>query len=465
MDPFSPDPKLRIPLTRVGGDSKYDVIVCGGGPSGCAAALAAARSGLRCLIVECTGQLGGMGTSGLVAHWLGGRTSDCSKWVVGGLFKELSEEAAAAGIALIPVNTGEKYTPHGWLLGLRHGIPFNPHAMAAFLDRKMQAAGVETLFMSRVIGVDRAGSRLGGIVVAMKEGLCVIAASAFIDATGDADLAFFAGCEVVKGREEDSLMTPATLMMHVDNVDQDVLAQYIVDHGTPRFYKEIEALRKTGEWDFPYDIFISVQLEEKGVMMINTSRLCGIDGCDTRSLSEGLVRGRAESMRLFEIMKRRFPGFAQARIKAIAPLLGVRETRRIKAWETLRVDDLASGRKYPSTIGLSSYGWDLPDPKRPSHQPMGERQQPKLPFTPIPFGIMVPQGVDNLICPGRAVGVEREVLGPLRVMAPCMAMGEAAGVAAAQVVRAATGFKSVDIETLRGELRRRGAIVDEAGMA
>jgi len=70
-----------------------------------------------------------------------------------------------------------------------------------------------------------------------------------------------------------------------------------------------------------------------------------------------------------------------------------------------------------------------------------------------------------LICPGRAVGVEREVLGPLRVMAPCMAMGEAAGVAAAQVVRAATGFKSVDIETLRGELRRRGAIVDEAGMA
>jgi glycine/D-amino acid oxidase-like deaminating enzyme len=464
MTCFNSD-QLRVPLTRIGGDARYDVIVCGGGPSGCAAALAAARSGLRCLVIECAGQLGGMGTSGLVSHWLGGRTSDGSKWVVGGIFKELSVEAAAGGIALLPVNSGEKYPPQGWVSGLQHGIPFNPYAMAAFLDRKMQVAGVTTLFMSRAVGVEMSGSRLTGVVVAMKEGLTVIEASAFVDATGDADLAFFAGCEVVKGREEDSLMTPATLMMHVDNVDQDFLARYIRDNDTPRFRKEIETLRQTGEWDFPYDIFISVQLEEKGVMMINTSRLCGVDGCDTRSLSEGLARGRAESLRLFAVMKRHFPGFAQARIKSLAPLMGVRETRRIKALEILRVDDLANGRKYSSTIGLSSYGWDLPDPKRPSHQPLTERQQPKSPFTPIPFGIMVPQGVDNLICPGRAVGVERDVLGPLRVMAPCMAMGEAAGVAALHVVQGGGSFKTVDIEAVRGELRRRGAIIEENGIA
>jgi hypothetical protein len=95
---------------------------------------------------------------------------------------------------------------------------------------------------------------------------------------------------------------------------------------------------------------------------------------------------------------------------------------------------------------------------------MEQRQQAKSPFTAIPFGIMVPQGVDNLICPGRAVGVERDVLGPLRVMAPCMAMGEAAGVAASQVVQGGS-FTAVDIEKLRGELKRRGAIVEENGMA
>ncbi len=453
-----------MPVRQVETLGEYDVIVCGGGPSGCAAALAAARSGLRCLVVECTGQLGGMGTSGLVSHWLGGRTADCSKWVVGGIFKEFSVEAAAGGIALIPVNTGEKYPAHGWFPALLHGIPFNPYAMAAFLDRKMQTAGVETLFMSRAIGVELAGPRLTGVAVAMKEGLAVIEAPVFIDATGDADLAFFAGCEVVKGREEDSLMTPATLMMHVDNVDQAALAGYILNNDTPRFRKEIEALRKVGEWDFPYDIFISVQIEEKGVLMINTSRLCGVDGCDTRSLSEGLVRGRAESLRLFEVMKRHFPGFARARIKALAPVMGVRETRRIKALDSLRVDDLLNGRNCSAPIGFSSYGWDLPDPKRPSVQPMEQRQQAKSPFTAIPFGIMVPQGVDNLICPGRAVGVERDVLGPLRVVAPCMAMGEAAGVAASQVVQGGS-FTAVDIEKLRGELKRRGAIVEENGMA
>lgn len=456
----------RLPLRRLGGDQKYDVVVCGGGPSGCAAALAAARSGLRCLVVECMGQLGGMGTSGLVSHWLGGRSEDCSKWVVGGVFKELSQEAAAAGFALIPTRIpGEKYQPHGWFLGLQHGIPFDPDQMAAFLDRKLRMAGVETLFMSRVVGVERECSRLKGVVVASKEGLSLVEAAFFVDASGDADLAHFADCETVKGREEDSLMTPATLMMHVDNVDQDTLAKYIGDNDTPRFRKEIEALRAAGEWDFPYDIFISVQLAEKGVMMINTSRLCGVDGCDTRSVTEGLTRGRAESLKLLELMRRRFPGFANARLKALAPLLGVRETRRIKAITTLTVEELAGGGNCASAIGFSSYGWDLPDPKRPSHQPLTDKGQPKSSFTPIPYGIMAPRGVDNLLCPGRAVGVERDVLGPLRVMAPCMAMGEAAGVAASLASRGDGSFVSVDIEALRLELRRRGAIVDEEALA
>lgn len=446
-------------------DGTYAVVVCGGGPAGCAAALAAARSGLKTLLIECTGQLGGMGTSGLVSHWLGGRTNDGSRWVVGGIFKELSIEAATAGIALIPAASANPYPPHGWLSGLLHGIPFNPYTMTAFLDRKMQVAGVDTLFMSRVVSVKKNGSRLTGVLVALKEGLALIEAPVFVDATGDADLAFFAGCEVIKGREEDGRMTPATLMMHVDQVDQDLLAGYIRDHDAPRFRREIEALRKIGAWDFPYDIFISVQLDEKGVMMINTSRLCGIDGCDTRSLSEGLIRGRAESLRLFEVMRRHFPGFANARIKALAPLLGIRETRRIRARDTLRVSDVADGHSVSAPIGFSSYGWDLPDPQRPSVQPLAERQQKKAPVIPIPYGIMVPQGIDNLICPGRAVGVEREVLGPLRVMAPCMAMGEAAGVAASLTVRGEADFPTVNLDVLRSELRRRGAIVDETLLA
>jgi len=101
----------------------YDVVVCGGGPSGCAAALAARREGLRVLLVEDQAQLGGMATSGLVSHWLGGRTQE-GEWVIRGLFRTLVEEAAACGCAIKPrLTDGRVYHPHGWLPWFIHGIP------------------------------------------------------------------------------------------------------------------------------------------------------------------------------------------------------------------------------------------------------------------------------------------------------------------------------------------------------
>ena len=115
-------------------------------------------------------------------------------------------------------------------------------------------------------------------------------------------------------------------------------------------------------------------------------------------------------------------------------------------------------KEFADIIGLSCYGWDLPDPKRPSHQPMHGKPKPAV--TPIPYSIMVPRGVDNLICPGRAVSVERDAMGPLRVMAPVMAMGEAAGTAAAQAVSRETPFREVNADALREELLRRGAILE-----
>ena len=195
-------------------------------------------------------------------------------------------------------------------------------------------------------------------------------------------------------------------------------------------------------------------------MMINTTRLVDVDGTDGRSVSSGLVRGRGEVAELFAVMVRRLPGFGGARIKAVAPMLGVRESRRIQAQVRLTVEDVRSGRVWPDTIGYSAYGWDMPDPKRPSHQPFHGPAFTKPPFTAIPFGVMVPQSVDNLVCPGRAISVEREVLGPLRVMAPCMAMGEAAGLAACMVAGEGGDFANVDADRLREELRKVGALVD-----
>jgi hypothetical protein len=371
----------------------------------------------------------------------------------------MCEEAAERGIARIPVpDPTKKYQPHGWLKGqLAAGIPFDPYRMAAYLDETTAAAGVDVLFFTQAVDALVDGRRITHVVVFNKSGLAAVPAKAVIDATGDADLAARTGCEIVKGRESDGLMTPASLTFHVAGVDQDALDRYIHEHDCPRFRKKILELRESGEWDFPYEIFISVQLYEKGTMMINTTRLVGIDGTDGRSITEGMIRGRREIEKLVALLRRHFPGFAQARLKAVAPVLGVRETRRIRGPYVLSVEDLAAGRAFDDTIGFSAYGWDLPDPKRPSENPSHGR---KLAVTPIPYRVMVPAPIENLICPGRAVSVERPVLGPLRVMAPTMAMGEAAGQAAAVVVRNQVRFRDVDPNALRGALRSHGAIVD-----
>jgi len=454
------EPAREIPVI-----GEYDVVVCGGGPAGFAAALAAARQGLKTLLAEGQGQLGGMGTSGLVSHWLGGRTGDGRHWIVGGIFKELSLLGVEHGVAVLPGPEPDGgISPYGWQQAgsILAGVPFDAFGMAALLDDVLAESGADVLFYTRLVDVVKDGDTLTHVILHNKSGFQAAAARAVIDATGDADVAALSGCPTVLGREGDRLMTPVTLQMHMDHVDGAALKAYANARGkgTYRWLDEIQELMKQGEWPFSYNRLISVKLLDDDTFMVNTSRMTGFDGSDGVSVSKAMAQGRRESLQLCAILRKHFPGFENARIKAVAPLLGVRETRRIVGDFQLTVDDVIGGRGFPDVIGYSGYGWDLPDPIRPSYQPMSEKKISKPPFTPIPYRVMLPKGVGNLICPGRAVNVERDVLGPLRVMAPCMAMGEAAGVAAAQVVNTPASFADVDTDALRAELRRRGAVVE-----
>jgi hypothetical protein len=174
-----------------------------------------------------------------------------------------------------------------------------------------------------------------------------------------------------------------------------------------------------------------------------------------------MMQGRREVTGLFALMRKYFPGFADARIKSVAPVLGIRETRRIVGDYIYSVDDLLAARDFEDTIGFSGYWWDLPDPKKPSYQPMHENKVGmKRLYTPIPYRVMVPRPIRNIICPGRAISVERDVLGPLREQAPCYAMGHAAGLAAAEVAQNGCAFREVDTARLRQTLRDQEALVD-----
>lgn len=442
----------------------YDVVVCGGGPTGTVAAIAAKRMRLSVLLLEGEGQLGGMGTSGLVSHWLGGRTYDCTQWVVGGLFQELSTEAAEKGITLLPKPEQGRYSPHGWGWEngpLTAGVPFDPFAMALFYDEKMAAEGVDVLLKTRVLDVQVTGSQIERVIFSNKSGIQAVNATAVIDATGDADVAAFSGCETVLGREQDRRMTPVTLQVHMSQIDQQALSDYIHEHDSFRMLDEIEAWTQAGEWPFMWNRFISVLLTDDDVFMVNSPRITGIDGTNGHSVTQGYQQGRKEIFQLLQIMRNKIAGCERARIKAIAGLLGVRETRRIVGDFQLTILDLYNEVAFPDVIGYAAYGWDLPLPDQPSVNPdIGKERGIRRTITPIPYRVMLPRPIENLICPGRAISVERDILGPLRVMAPCMAMGEAAGTACAQVVHRHIGFAQVNISLLRDTLKSNNAIID-----
>ena len=448
----------------------HGVVVCGGGPAGCAAAIAARRSGLDVLLVEAQGRLGGTATSGGVSHWLGGR-NDAGEWVVGGIFRELSLRAEKDGAAILPKMPERKtYQPYAWLPWFIHGVVLDSDRVALMLDSVMEEEGVDVLFETRAVGVEKNGDRITHVVTHSKDGFRRVPTKVVIDATGDADIAAFAGCPVLGGRDGDHLTTPASLTFHLSHVDGETLWREIEKTREPKFRPLSAELKRNGEWPFPYDIFISVKGLAEDEVMINTMRLTEIDGTSAESRTKGYARGRREAYQLLDILRKHFPGFRDAQMKSIAPMLGVRETRRIDGEFKLTVEDLRKGTEFADTIGYSMYGWDLPDPKRPSVQPLVDEagggfvnKAKKQLVTPIPYRVMVPRGCVNLLCPGRAISVERDELGPLRVMAPCMAMGEACGVAARQIFDGAAN-DAIDVEVLKAELRKRGCVVDKAGL-
>lgn len=428
-------------------DDSWDVLVAGGGPAGCAAAAAAAREGARTLLVEATGSLGGMGTSGLVPAWC--PFTDKERIIYGGLAERVLK-TCMAGMPHVPK------TQFDW-------TPIDAELLKRVYDDLMVEHKVTVHFNTFMAGVERdAAGGVDAVIVAGKSGLRALKAKVFVDATGDADLAAWAGAPWEKGDETGTLQ-PATHCFTLTNVD---LYAYL--HGKRLKYGTaepvIDRIVASGEYPEIPDVHACNNIVGPGAVGFNAGHLWSVDNTDPASVSRALMRGRRIAKAFRDACAQYMPeAFGNAHLTVTGSLLGIRETRRIVGDYVLSLEDYVARRSFPDEICRNSYpidihlteqeaagGSQLEAMHRFKNYGKGESHG-------IPYRCLTPKGVRNVLVAGRSISTDRTVQGSTRVMPVCLAMGEAAGVAAAMAVKADGDVHAVDTGVLRMVLKERGA--------
>lgn len=433
-----------------------DVVIVGGGPAGAVSAIAAGRNGADVLLVEQYGQLGGMSTVGGVHPWMTFHDKQ-GKQTIFGIAQEIVDELVKSGDSRGHVSDtmGETSTV----------TPFNPEALKYLLVKMCLDAGVKILFHTFVFAVETQNRKIVKLKAANKEGEIEIYGRNYIDATGDGDIAYYAGCEYEKGREEDGMMQPATMNFTMGNVDFEKIRRFMLEnkedfhfnsrfdeleHDLPNgfsgFFKEWEKGCKELGIDISRDRVLAFRGYRDDIATINTTRVLGIDSTKAEDLSRGELEGRKQIMEVEKLLRNYIPGFENAYMISSAAVIGIRESRRIKGRETITLEDLQKGNMPEDRIAVNAYTVDV-------HQPDGKSFiQYEVPAYGIPYGSMLPEEMDNLIVAGRCISCTREAQGSIRVTPSCMAMGQAAGTAAAMACRNDVNVCDIEIDKLQEKL-------------
>lgn len=408
------------------------LIVAGGGPSGTAAAYAAAKLGGRPLLIERYGFLGGMGTAALVQPWMSFLAGD--KNLAGGFFNELVQEMTAQGAV--------KRSSH---LGMTH-FCFDPEILKYLLQEKLLQAGVKILFHTMIDGVTLEEGKIKALQISSKSGREELAGDFFVDATGDGDLFFFSGCPYEKEQ-----LQPMTLHFTLGGV---AISRMPSREEINMIYKEAKA---KGEIDTPKDDLLWFDTLFPDQIHFNTTRVQA-DGTDKEALTRAEIEGKRQMMKTFAWVKSALPGFEQAYLIHSAPQIGVRETRRLKGKYRLTGKDIRDCRLFPHRIALGAYGIDV------HSSDDGSTHQERLKsgsFYSIPFECLIPEHpVDNLLVAGRCLSADREAFSAVRIQPTCYSLGQAAGVGAALSLRQGKIPERLEVSEIQAALREQGAILD-----
>ena len=393
----------------------YDVIVCGGGPAGSYAAIAAARAGAKTLLIERMNSLGGMSTSGYVNPLFDQEGK-------GGLTREVIDCLTARG---------------AWG-GFRH-ISFQYEQMKQLLETKFLEAGGHLLYNTTFTRALKEGNRVTGVVTESVEGRRAHMGKVVIDATGDAWVAASAGAEWDMG-DENGKVQAMTLMFLIANIPEKYnVTEGLMMQDVLRAAYEKESKGRHAPFAFP----VIIPIPHTRIACVQLTHMYDKNPLDAADITAAIVEGREQMLDVFSLLKTYDPDFKDTDLVNAAPLLGVRESRRVRGEYTLTVEDLMTGRVFEDAIASSAFNIDI------HHADDNAQHTVDVPCYQIPYRCLVPVGLEGLLVAGRCISGTHEAQASYRVTGDCSEMGEAAGLAAAEAAAKGIGVREVDVKRIR----------------
>lgn len=445
------EPQREIPVR-----AEVDVLVVGGGPAGIMAARAAAGKGLKVMLIESRSYLGGNLTIGLpILGFLGRKGNQVIKGLPQLLIDRLRERGAAA-----------EHRPCKLHVSL---TIIDPEEAKTVALEMVHEVGVEVLMYVFCSDVIKKGNAVEGVIIESKAGREAILAKTVIDCTGDADVACRAGVECHKG-DANGGMQPPTLMFCMKGVDVQKLRDALVNHPEEFDMDTMPAeqfrtgkfitvglrnqIRKAEEAGFKIPVARTILITGMAddEIWVNMSRVNGVDSTRPESYTRGEIEGRKQIYELERYVKQFVPGFEHAWRAKVAPFTGIRESRVIVGKYVLTADDILSCRHFDDAIAVASYPVDI------HHATGGDCTLYWCEDCyDIPYRVLVPAKVENLLVAGRCSSMSHEAMASTRVMSTCMALGEAAGRAARIALEEGVEPSKVDVKKVQKELRETGA--------
>lgn len=409
-----------------------DVLVCGAGPAGLGASIRAARLGMSVMVIEMMGCLGGIATAGMMSHW-GGRSSSKVMQEIWDLTYENAKNV-------------------GWDENSGCGKDAIYHEVQKItLEEMMQKENIKVLYYTHVCKAVVENGEIIGVIVENKSGRGFIKAKRVVDATGDGDVAASAGVPYIKGRETDGRMQPCTIMFNVGGVDTERAVF------PPSFETKVETER--GELQalakellpFPAGHVLLYRQPTPGTVCCNMTNDIEIDGTNAESVTKGVFDCHSQIIPIIKFLKEYAPGYENCWLMSSAQLIGIRETRHFEGLESLSKDDILEAKFYENwVVRRAWFNFDVHNLTGASLDKTGAQKhfKQKNDYT-IPYGCLLPKNVEGLLLSGRNISGSHMAHSNFRIMSVCIALGEAAGTAAALSIIDNVKLRDVDVSKIQ----------------